>query len=166
MEREHDEVDEIVAAWRTQRPDFDVEPLEIFSRFLRINRHFAKIRRTIYAKHDLETWEFEMLAALRRAPSHKLTAGQLMKDTFVSSGTITNRIDRMQESGLVKRETAPQDGRIVHVSATKKGLAAVDGAMSDILAVEKDILTEVGDDRTERAAEYLRSVLIALTARS
>lgn len=163
---ERDEVDEVVAAWQTQRPDFDVEPLEIFSRLLRINRHFAKVRRTIYAKHDLETWEFEMLAALRRAPAHKLTAGQLMKDTFVSSGTITNRIDRMQASGLVKRAPAPQDGRIVHVSATTKGLAAVDSAMSDILEIEREILADVGHERTEEAASYLRSVLLALIDRA
>lgn len=166
MTTERDEVDEIVAAWQSQRPDFDVQPLEVFSRLIRIHRHFAKVRRTIHATHGLETWEFEMLAALRRDPSHRLTAGQLMKDTFVSSGTITNRIDRMQESGLVKREPASQDKRIVHVSATKKGISAVDAAMDDILELEREILTEVGVERTEQAGEYLRSILLALTERS
>lgn len=162
MKTKRDEVDQIVAAWKEQRPDLGVQPLEIFSRLLRINRHFSSIRRTVYAAQGLETWEFEMLAALRRAPNHKLTAGQLMKDTFVSSGTITNRIDRMQESGLVTREAAPEDGRVVQVSATAKGIAAVDAAMSDMLDLEGEILETLGADRAEEAAEYLRSLLIEL----
>ncbi|WP_311776781.1 MarR family winged helix-turn-helix transcriptional regulator [Trueperella abortisuis] len=158
----HDEVDRVVAAWRTQRPDFDVEPLEIFSRFLRVNRHFTKLRKAVYARHGLETWEFEMLAALRRDPAHILTAGQLMKDTFVSSGTITNRIDRMQDRGLVKRKSAPDDGRVVRVAATKKGLTAVDEAMGDLLEVEREILAQFTGDQNEMAAGYLRDVLLAL----
>lgn len=161
-----DEVDDVVASWSRQRPDFDVEPLEIFSRLLRINRHFAKVRRAIYAKHGLETWEFEMLAALRRAPSHTLTAGQLMKDTFVSSGTITNRIDRMQASGLVSRKSSASDGRIVQVCATAKGVQAVDLAMRNTLDLERQVLAEVGDEYTQPAAEYLRAILAALKERS
>ncbi|QOR47361.1 winged helix-turn-helix transcriptional regulator [Trueperella pecoris] len=161
----HDEVDDVVAAWHTQRPDFDVAPLEIFSRFLRVNRHFSKVRRSVYAKHGLETWEFEMLAALRRDPNHVLTAGQLMKDTFVSSGTITNRIDRMQESGLVTRKSAPDDGRVVQVGATKKGLDAVDSAMGELLQVEREILAQFDSEQNARAAEYLRQVLITLSER-
>ncbi|VEI13030.1 MarR family winged helix-turn-helix transcriptional regulator [Trueperella bialowiezensis] len=166
MTTERDEVDEVVAAWKQQRPDFDVEPLEVFSRLLRINRHFTKFRRAIYANHGLETWEFEMLAALRRAPGHTMTAGQLMKDTFVSSGTITNRIDRMQKNGLVTRAAAPEDGRVVQVCATPKGIEAVDGAMGEILEVEREILSEVGPERTAAAADYLSAILQALAARS
>ncbi|OFS74973.1 hypothetical protein HMPREF3167_04380 [Trueperella sp. HMSC08B05] len=158
----HDEVDRVVAAWRAQRPDFDVEPLEVFSRLLRVNRHFTKVRKAVYARHGLETWEFEMLAALRRDPAHVLTAGQLMKDTFVSSGTITNRIDRMQARGLVKRKSAPDDGRVVKVAATKKGLTAVDEAMADLLEIEHDILAQFADEQNERAAGYLRDMLLTL----
>ncbi|WP_341827847.1 MarR family winged helix-turn-helix transcriptional regulator [Trueperella pyogenes] len=160
-----DEVDDVVAAWHVQRPDFDVTPLEIFSRFLRVNRHFSKVRKSVYAKHGLETWEFEMLAALRREPTHVLTAGQLMKDTFVSSGTITNRIDRMQERGLVTRKSVPKDGRIVQVVATSKGLIAVDNAMGDLLGVEGEILEKFTPAQNERAAEYLRQMLITLVNR-
>ena len=158
----HDEVARVVAAWRAQRPDFDVEPLEIFSRLLRVNRHFTKVRKAVYARHGLETWEFEMLAALRRDPAHVLTAGQLMKDTFVSSGTITNRIDRMHARGLVKRKSAPDDGRVVKGAATKKGLTAVDEAMADLLEIEHDILAQFADEQNERAAGYLRDMLLTL----
>ncbi|MEW6926299.1 MarR family winged helix-turn-helix transcriptional regulator [Trueperella pyogenes] len=157
-----DEVDDVVAAWHVQRPEFDVTPLEIFSRFLRVNRHFSKVRKSVYAKHGLETWEFEMLAALRREPTHVLTAGQLMKDTFVSSGTITNRIDRMQERGLVTRKSVPKDGRIVQVVATSKGLIAVDNAMEDLLGVEGEILEKFTPAQNEAAACYLRQMLLAL----
>ncbi|MFP7695794.1 MarR family winged helix-turn-helix transcriptional regulator [Trueperella sp. LYQ143] len=161
-----DEVDDVVAAWHAQRPDFDVAPLAVFSRLLRIHRHFMKIRRSVYAQHGLEAWEFEMLAALRRAPDHVLTAGQLMTDTFVSSGTITNRIDRMQAKDLLRRASSPQDGRVVHVVATEKGLAAVDNAMQQLLETEREILRQFAPEDNVQAANWMRQILLALAARN
>ena len=62
-----DEVDRLVAAWRHERPDLDVEPLQILSRVTRLARHLDIARREAFAAHDLETGEFDVLAALRRS---------------------------------------------------------------------------------------------------
>ena len=69
-----DEVDELVAAWRAQRPDLDVEPMQVLSRVSRLARHLDIARRGAFAGHGLEAWEFDVLSALRRAgPPFQLT---------------------------------------------------------------------------------------------
>ena len=61
-----DEVDELVAAWRAQRPDLDVEPMQVLSRISRLARHLDIARRGAFTDHGLESWEFDVLSALRR----------------------------------------------------------------------------------------------------
>src|ERR1700693_4762639 len=61
-----DEVDDLVAAWRAQRPDLDVEPMQVLSRISRLARHLDIARRGAFAEHELESWAFDVLSALRR----------------------------------------------------------------------------------------------------
>src|SRR6202020_499796 len=104
---ERDEVDDLVAAWRDQRPDLDVAPLQVLSRISRLARHLDIARRGAFTAHGLEPWEFDVLSALRRAgPPFQLTPGALLRATLVTSGTMTNRIDRLASPGLVDRERA------------------------------------------------------------
>src|SRR5213080_1342220 len=91
-----DEVDDLVTAWRAQRPDLDVEPMQVLSRISRLARHLDIARRGAFAEHGLESWEFDVLSALRRqGPPFQLTPGALLRATLVTSGTMTNRIDRL-----------------------------------------------------------------------
>jgi hypothetical protein len=91
-----DEVDRLVAAWRRERPDLDVEPLEVLSRVSRLARHLDRARRIAFSEHQLESWEFDVLTSLRRAGTpYQLSPGQLLTQTLVTSGTMTNRIDRL-----------------------------------------------------------------------
>ena len=107
-----DEVDRIVAAWHHVRPDLDLEPLTVFSRVSRLARHLDLARRTAFARHSLETWEFDVLSALRRAGEpFRLSPGTLVTQTLVTSGTMTNRIDRLESRGFVKRHRSPDDRR-------------------------------------------------------
>ena len=94
-----DEVDDLVAAWQAQRPDLDVEPLQVLSRVSRLARHLDRARRDAFAGHGLEPWEFDVLAALRRqGPPYQLSPGALLRITLVTSGTMTNRIDRLEQA--------------------------------------------------------------------
>ena len=116
-----DEVDRLVAAWKRERPDLDFSPLEVLSRITRIARHLDIDRRKAFA--DLDTWGFDVLAALRRAGTpYQLSPGQLMQEAMVTSGTITNRLDRLEELGLVTRKADPNDGRGSLVTLTKLSL--------------------------------------------
>lgn len=157
--RKYDEVDGIVAAWRRARPDFDPEALQVFSRLWRLQSHIDKMRRQTFARHGIESWEFDMLCALRRQPSHRLTAGKLMRETLVSSGTVTNRIDRMVSHGFARRLPDPEDGRVVHVEATQAGLEVVDAAMGDLLSVEEEHMADMDAETRVQLAGLLRNLL-------
>src|ERR1700690_4318526 len=96
---QRDEVDDLVAAWRQQRPDLDVAPLQVLSRVSRLARHLDIARRGAFGAHGLESWEFDVLSALRRAgPPFQLTPGALLPTNLVTSGTMTNRMDRRAEA--------------------------------------------------------------------
>ncbi|MDN6486508.1 MarR family winged helix-turn-helix transcriptional regulator [Ancrocorticia populi] len=155
-----DEVDGIVAAWGRERTDFNPEPLSVFSRLLRLDRHIDKMRRQTFAKHGIESWEFEMLAALRRqGKPYRLTAGRLVQETLVSSGTVTNRIDRMVAHGYAERHPDPKDRRVVHVQATEAGVRVVDAAMEDLLTAEQHELEDMPIAEQKELAVLLRQLL-------
>src|SRR5215469_18558358 len=117
-----DEVDELVAQWHVQRPDLDVGPMHVLSRVSRLARHLDIARRSAFASHGLEPWEFDVLSALRRVgPPFQLSPGALVRATLVTSGTMTNRIDRLAQAGLVTRRRDPQDKRGVLVQLTGDG---------------------------------------------
>lgn len=99
-----DGVDGIVAAWRRERPDLDVAPLEVLSRVSRLSRHLDIARRAAFERFDLEAGEFDVLTALRRCgPPYSLSPSRLASETLVTSGTMTNRLDRLERDGLVQR---------------------------------------------------------------
>jgi DNA-binding MarR family transcriptional regulator len=160
-----DEVDEIVARWRAERPDLDVAPLEVLSRVSRLARHLDRARRAAFAAHGLETWEFDVLSALRRqgAP-YQLSPGALLRSTLVTSGTMTNRIDRLEQAGLVQRHPDPVDKRGVLVELTDRGRATVDAAMSALLVRERDLLTALDDVDQAELATLLRVLLAPFDA--
>lgn len=155
-----DEVDGLLAAWQRERPDLDVAPLAVLSRVSRLARHLDRARRAAFAEHDLEAYEFDVLAALRRAGSpYELSPGQLLRQTLVGSGTMTNRLDRLESRGLVRRRPDPEDGRGVRVRLTDSGQALVDAAVTDLLTRETTLLAALPDTDRDRLAGLLRNVL-------
>lgn len=152
-----DEVDRIVDAWHRERPDLDVAPLSILSRVTRLARHLDLLRRGAFARHQLEVWEFDVLSALRRAGApYQLSPGTLVAQTLVTSGTMTNRIDRLADRGLVERLPAPADRRGVLVHLTPEGRELVDAAMEDLLHVERELLSGLPEQDRATLADLLR----------
>jgi DNA-binding MarR family transcriptional regulator len=155
-----DEVDRIVAAWRRERPDLDVGPLEVLSRVTRLARHLDRHRSAAFAAHGLEPWEFDVLAALRRSgPPYELTPGQMTAETLVTSGTMTNRIDRLEARALVRRRPDPSDGRGVLVRLTDEGRTLVDTALEDLLGRERTLLAGLDDASLAELAAALRRLV-------
>jgi DNA-binding MarR family transcriptional regulator len=160
-----DEVDDLTAAWQRQRPDLDVAPLHVLSRVSRLARHLDIARRGAFAAHGLESWEFDVLSALRRAgPPFQLTPGALLRATLVTSGTMTNRIDRLAESGLVFREPDPRDRRGVLVTLSDRGRDVVDAAFTDLLDREQALLAGLPGDQRVVLAGLLRTLLAPFDA--
>jgi DNA-binding MarR family transcriptional regulator len=160
-----DEVDDLVRQWQAQRPDLDVGPLHVLSRVTRLARHLDIARRSAFASHGLETWEFDVLSALRRVgPPFQLTPGALLRATLVTSGTMTNRIDRLTEASLVRREPDPRDRRGVLVTLTEDGKRRVDAALEDLLRNERKLLASLDANQRELLAGLLRMLLAPLDA--
>ncbi|KGN36481.1 MarR family winged helix-turn-helix transcriptional regulator [Knoellia subterranea] len=155
-----DDVDRIVSAWRRERPELDVTPLEILSRISRLARRLDLARGSAFAEHGLDGWEFDVLSALRRAGApYELSPGQLVAETLVTSGTMTNRVDRLLQRGFVERQPDPRDRRGVIVRLTPEGMRTVDAALDDLLAHERELLAELPTGQRGSLAGHLRVLL-------
>jgi DNA-binding MarR family transcriptional regulator len=155
-----DEVDELVQAWRRERDDLDLAPVEVFSRISRLARLLDLARREAFTAHSIEPWEFDVLAALRRAGRpYQLSPGQLLHETMVTSGTMTNRIDRLTDSGYVDRSPDPTDRRGVLVGLTAAGKRAVDGAFETLLDRERELLGELSSAERRDLAKLLKRLM-------
>jgi DNA-binding MarR family transcriptional regulator len=158
-----DEVDDLVAAWQAERPDLDVRPMQVLSRVARLARHLDRARRSAFAAHGLETWEFDVLSALRRqGPPYELSPGALLHTTLVTSGTMTNRLDRLEQAGLVRRRPDPEDKRRVRVTLTAAGQSRADAALASLLAAEQAILAALPESKRRVLADLLRVLLAPL----
>ena len=158
---QRDEVDRLIAAWKRERPDLDLTPLSVLSRITRISRHLDIARRDAFG--ELENWGFDVLAALRRAGApYQLSPGQLMQETMVTSGTMTNRLDHLEDLELITRQPDPSDGRGSLVTLTKSGIRAVDAAMEELLSNERKLLKELTGKDREQLADLLSSLVSKL----
>lgn len=155
-----DEVDDLVLAWSRERADLDLAPVEVFSRISRLARLLDLARREAFTAQAIEPWEFDVLAALRRAGKpYQLSPGHLLKETMVTSGTMTNRIDRLTERGFVAREPDPNDRRGVLVGLTSSGKRAVDGAFETLISSERDLLAELSTAERQQLADLLKRLM-------
>jgi len=163
MSRDHtsngsvDPVDEIVEQWTRERPDVDVSGMAIIGRITRLEKLLRPRLDAVFAQHDLESWEFDVLATLlRNGEPHQLTPGQLLDSMMITSGAMTNRIDRIERRGFVKRAKSPTDGRQVLVTLTKNGLKKVDAALIDHAANESAIVDALTPDQRDQLIDLLR----------
>ena len=157
-----DEVDRLVAAWERERPGLDAAPLQVLSRVSRLAHHLDRARADAFAATELVLWEFDVLAALRRAGApHELSPSALAAATLVTSGTMTTRLDRLTARALVERRPDPADRRGVIVRLTAGGAEKVDAALADLLARERGLLEVLGPDEGEQLAALLRRLLAA-----
>ncbi|MER5641000.1 MarR family transcriptional regulator [Kitasatospora sp. NPDC002227] len=158
-----DHVDHLLGQWARARPDLDVSPMGVIGRLKRLARLVdAELGRT-FAEHGLDHASFDVLATLRRSdPPHRLTPAQLMKSSMVTSGAVSQRLDRLQAAGLVSRTPSPTDGRVVHVALTEEGRALIDRALPDHLATEQRLLAALPPEQRTALAETLRTLLLSL----
>lgn len=160
-----DDVDRVIEAWQRERPGLDLRPLGVLSRVSRLSRRLDLARERAFAAHGLAAWEFDVLVALRRSgPPYRLTPGQLVAQTLVTSGTMTNRIDRLTARGLVVRQPVPDDQRATWVTLTAQGREHADAAFEDLLAAEHQLLADLPDAAREGLAASLRTLLLQFEA--
>lgn len=155
-----DEVDEIVAAWSAVRPDLELAPMQVLSRVRRLAQLLDSQRERAFAEHGLAAHEFDVLAALRRSgPAAELTPGQLLAATHVTSGTMTNRLDRLEARRFVIRRRHPTDARHSLVRLTAAGRRRVDGALESLLRCEAEVVRPLSERQTSTTVAALRTLL-------
>lgn len=156
-----DEVDRIVATWRHEVPELDVAPMEVLSRVSRLARQLDMARKSTFAAYGLELWGFDVLSALRRSGSpYQLSPSTLIGEMMVTSGTMTNRIDRLEQAGLVERRPDPGDRRGVLVRLTDAGRESVDTALADLLVQEAELLSDLSPAQQAKLAGLLKTLAI------
>lgn len=163
MTRARDAVDRIVEEWEAERPDLDSSPIAVVGRVSRLARHLERRLAENFAAHGIEEWMYDVMATLRRiGPPHELCAGELVARTMVTTGAITNRVDRLVERGLVERWPDPADRRKVVVRLTPAGIAKVDEVAGPHLAIEDELLGPLSARQREALASTLRTLLVHL----
>jgi DNA-binding MarR family transcriptional regulator len=166
MPEDEDAVDRITSQWQAIRPDLDVSPMRVIGRVSRLSRLIDRRLGENFARFGIENWMYDVLATLYRSgPPHELTAGELVGQTMVTTGAITNRIDRLAERGLVERAPAA-DRRKVIVRLTKRGIDLVDVVSGAHLATESEILAPLSDRQQGEFARLLRTILLSLGDRA
>jgi DNA-binding MarR family transcriptional regulator len=156
-----DEIDRIVAQWKQVRPDLDTTPTHTLQRITRLSLLQSASFARVFAEHGITFGEYLVLAALRRAgPPYRMSPTRLFNSVILSSGAMTNRLDGLEEMGLVERLPDPADRRGRLVGLTDKGRALVDAAVMDHLANEERLLSGLASDEREQLAALLRKLLL------
>ncbi|MFD7260748.1 MarR family winged helix-turn-helix transcriptional regulator [Streptomyces sp. NPDC059874] len=157
-----DAVDAIVGQWTAERPDLTegLWAVEVLARIQRMNRIIEKQLKAFAAERDLEVGEVDILFTLRRSgPPYALTAGALIPAAMVTSGAITNRIDRMEAKGLVERVRDGQDRRSVRIRLTERSLKITEALMADHLRHYAELLAPLDPATCATVADALRTLL-------
>ncbi|WP_374264205.1 MarR family winged helix-turn-helix transcriptional regulator [Zoogloea sp.] len=140
--RPADAVDVILEQWRRERPELDPSPMGPIGRLARCAALLAPRLESCFAGFELSAWEFDMLAALRRAGApYRLSPTELFSTLMVTSGTMTHRLKRLETRGLVTREPNAEDARSLLVQLTAAGLALIDQVVEAHIENERRILS-------------------------
>jgi DNA-binding MarR family transcriptional regulator len=156
-----DTIDDILDQWSAERPELDTAALGVVIRVMTLNRRFAREAARALEALGLELFEYDVLSALRRqGQPFALSATVLARETDLSSGAMTHRIDRLEERELVRRKPDSVDRRGVIVQLTKKGQGVIDDAIRVRLDAARDSLRELTKDELDQLATLLRSVVL------
>ncbi|UGY92681.1 MarR family winged helix-turn-helix transcriptional regulator [Streptomyces gobiensis] len=158
-----DHVDRVMAQWAEQAPDLDASPMAVVGRIKRLAQIIEGELRATYKNHSLDVAAFDVLATLRRSPPpHRLTPAELMRTSMVTSGAITQRLDRLEGRGLITRTRREHDARSFDVALTDDGRALVDEALLDNVATQNRLLAGLTRAQRDRMAKDLRGLLESL----
>lgn len=154
-----DVVDDMLDQWTDERPELDTSSLGVVVRIMSLNKMFLRQAAEALVPSDLEVFEYDALSALRRqGRPYALPATGLAAETGLSSGAMTNRIDKLEARGLVRRCADKSDRRAVIVSLTSAGQLAIDDAIQARLDAADDSLQGISSKERNDLAALLRKV--------
>ncbi len=157
----YDHVDLVLEQWRNERPDIDSSPMAVMGRLVRLSNVFSVELQQVFAKFGLNNGEFDVLATLLRSGEpYALTPNRLFRALMLSSGAMTNRIDKLESKMLVQRQANPNDRRGVFVSLTKKGFELINEAVVEHVHKGNKLLSPLSTSEQKSLAMLLKKILL------
>lgn len=161
-----DRIDKILEQWRRERPDLDTTAMGLFGRMRNLTLHLSREMEKTFARFDLNSANFDMLATLRRSGEpYALSPSDLMDTMMVSSGTMTNRIDQLEKAGLVSRSQNPNDGRSFLISLTPEGFKLIDAAVTAHVETQARLVSSLSPEERTAIDGLLRNYLASFESR-
>jgi DNA-binding MarR family transcriptional regulator len=158
-----DDVDFFRAQRAAESPDIDTEGMAIFGRIYRLAIRIAPHMEALFARHELERGEFDVLATLQRSGRpYRLSPTALYTSLMVSSGGLTHRLKRLEAAGLIRRIPSPDDGRSLIVELTEAGYARASAAFAEDMRLEAGWLAALPPERRRELADLLRELSFAV----
>jgi len=153
-------IDDILQQWNRERPDIDPTPMAICGD---IWRAADVLRQGVMANlknYDLDFPQFDVVLTLRRQGKGKtLSPSHLAKEMMLSTSAMTNRLDRLEKRGLIKRINDPNDRRGLKIALTDEGFDLTEGLVVSHVATEEKMLESLSQEE----GEQLRALLAKIT---
>jgi DNA-binding MarR family transcriptional regulator len=156
-----DSIDRFIEASLALFPGVDAETEGVVDRIHKIAKHMKRLTEKTVATFGLNVGEFHTLVRLRVAPDHRSTAGDLAEHLDLSTGAMTNRLDGLEEQGLITRERAAADRRSVLVTLTPKGADVLVQAVEAAGKEEAAVLAALSEAQRRQLNGLLRTLVLA-----
>lgn len=164
-EAEEDHVERLLRQWARELPEIDTGGAAILGRARRVTLQARREIEAVFARYGLDAGEFDVLATLRRSgPPYRLRPTELYRSLMISSGGLTDRLQRLERAGLVQRRGAEEDGRSVLVELTDAGRETVEAAFREDMAIENRLVAALSPEERSLLARLLRRLALAVGA--
>lgn len=159
-----DAVDRVEQDWRRERPDIDVSSMGVVSRVWRIGRHLEQQRKAQLVEFSSDRGTIDVLGMLRRSgPPYRRSAGELTKSALITSGGVSQRLDKLERAGLITRHVDTADRRRVDVQLTDAGVELVDSLLAGLMEHDAKVLeAALSPAEQRRLRVLLRKLLLSL----
>jgi DNA-binding MarR family transcriptional regulator len=158
-----DAVDGILRQWAEQRPDLDVSAMGPIGRLSRVANAVTARQRETFARHGLDAGAFDVLATLRRSPPpHQLSPLELTSAAMITSAATSQRLNKLEQDGLVRRTRRTDDARGVVVQLTAAGRRLIDRALPDHVATDAALLAALTPAQQATLSKLLSTMLQSL----
>ncbi|WP_135383451.1 MarR family winged helix-turn-helix transcriptional regulator [Vibrio tasmaniensis] len=157
-----DAIDRVVEQWAKEKPELETEPMAMMGRIMRIAKYMETQVAELHKKYDMKLGEFDVLATLRRSGKpYRLTPSELIGSMMLTSGAMTNRLDKLEAKGLIRREHSKEDRRSVSVQLTKDGLILIDQMMTEHVEMQKKLVKSLSASQKKNTNQLLKAWLSA-----
>lgn len=165
--QDRDGIDERRVQWQAELPDVDTRGMAVLGRARWIALTARPPIEAIFKAHGLDSGEADVLfTLLRSGPPYRLRPTELFRSLMISSGGLTDRLNRLAKAGLIRRAAAEGDGRSLPVELTEDGVGRARAAFREDMAVEAAMLSGLTGEEQEELARLLRKLALTITGTS